>query len=188
MAAGGSSANIHIGPGRLWYAPIGTTEPTSASAALPSADWEAIGYTEEGSEVAVELTVDEVEVAEELDPVLYVNSKRTTTLTLQMAEATRKRLALVMGFGANESDDASSLEPPDVGSEVGVMLVWDSEENADGNSANKRWVFRQAKPSGTVTMSRRKSPEKSTIPVDFLIEKPPTAKPFIIFPNADGNI
>lgn len=187
MAAGGNTANVHIGPGRLWYAPIGTAEPTSASAALPSA-WTAVGYTEEGSEVAIELTVDEVEVAEELDPILYVNSKRTTTLSLQLAEATRKRLALVMGYGAGEDDSAAALEPPTVGSEVGVMLVWDSQEDADGNDDNIRWIFRQAKPSGSVTLARRKSPEKSTIPVDFLIEKPASATPFKIFPNADGNI
>lgn len=187
MSAGGTTANVQLGPGRLWYAPIGTTEPTSASAALPSA-WQAIGYTEEGSEVVVDLTVDEVEVAEELDPILYVNSKRTTTLSLQLAETTRKRMALVLGWGAGQTDSASALEPPDVGTEVGVMLVWDSEETADGNDDNVRWIFREAIPSGSVSIARRKSPDKSTIPVDFMVQKPSGAKAFKIFPNAAGLI
>jgi hypothetical protein len=187
MAAGGSSANIALGPGRLWYAPIGTAEPTSASAALPSA-WQAVGYTEEGTEVEIESTVDEIEVAEELDPVLYANSKRTTKLSLEMAEPTRKRLALVMGGGASEVDTAASLEPPDTGTEQSVMLVWDSKETAAANAANVRWVFRSAKPSGTVTIARKKSPDKSTIPVEFMVQKPATAKPFIIFPNSLGQI
>jgi len=187
MSAGGSTANVQLGPGRIWYAPLGTAEPTSASAALPSA-WQAIGYTEEGTEVVIDLTVDEVEVAEELDPILYVNSKRTTTLSLQMAETTRKRLALVLGWGATETDSASALEPPDVGSEVAVMLVWDSDETADGNDQNVRWIFRSAKPSGSVSIARRKSPDKATIPVDFNIQKPAGAKPFKVFPNASGLI
>lgn len=187
MSAGGTTANVQLGPGRLWIAPIGTTEPTSASAALPSA-WVPLGYTEEGTEVTIELTVDEVEVAEELEPILYVNSKRTTTLTCELAETTRKRLAMVLGWGATQTDSASALEPPDPGTEVGVMIVWDSEETAAGNSENTRWVFRRAKPSGSISIARRKSPDKSTIPVEFMIERPTNAKPFIIFPNASGLI
>ena len=187
MAAGGTTANVQLGPGRLWYAPIGTTEPTSASAALPSA-WQAIGYTEEGSEVSIDLTVDEIEVAEEQDPILYVNSKRTTALTLELAETTRKRLALLLGWGALEADSASALEPPDSGNEIGVMLVWDSEETAAANPLNTRWIFRSAKPSGTISIARKKSPDKSTMPVEFMIEKPSNAKPFKIFPNSSGLI
>lgn len=187
MAAGGDPALIEIGPGRLWYAPLGTAEPTSASAAMPSA-WQAIGYTENGTEVAIEQTVDEVNVAEELDPVAYVNSKRVTQVTLAMAEPTRKRLAVVLGLGAGYTDSAASLEPPDPGTEVGVMLVWDSQENAAANANNIRWVFRAAKPSGTATIARMKSPAKSTLPVVFMVTKPTGAKSFIVYPNSVGQI
>lgn len=187
MAAGGTTNNIEIGPGRLWYAPLGTAEPTSASAALPSA-WQAIGYTEDGSEFALDQTVDEILVAEELDPVKYVNSKRTGQLTLAMAEPTRKRLALAIGLGAAETDSAASLEPPDPGTELGVMLVWDSQETAAANANNIRWIFRQAKPSGTATISRRKSPTKSTLPVVFMVSKPTGVKSFIVYPNSAGQI
>jgi hypothetical protein len=147
-----------------------------------------LGYTEEGTEVTIDLTVDEVEVAEELEPILYVNSKRTTMLTCEMAETTRRRLAMVFGWGATQADNASALELPEPGTEVGVMIIFDTQENATGNAANTRWVFRRARPSGSISIARRKSPEKSTIPVEFMIERPTNAKPFIIFPNASGLI
>ncbi|MFN2166827.1 MAG: hypothetical protein ACK2U9_11275 [Anaerolineae bacterium] len=64
-----------------------------ASTALPSA-WRAVGYTEDGTTITTELTNEEIEVAEEYDPVLYVMTKRKVMLSVQMAEATRRMLVL----------------------------------------------------------------------------------------------
>lgn len=186
MAAGGNSANVQLGPGRLYTAPLGTTEPTSASAALPSA-WRAVGYTEEGSAFSTELTNEPVEVAEEVDPILYVLSRRTNTLALAMAETTRRNLALALGGGADAANDATTFEPPDPGDEVAVMFVWDSEDDPT-TGTNTRWLFRQAKPGGTIEIGRRKSPAKATIASVFNLEKPATAAPYKVFPDANGLI
>lgn len=185
MAAGGNADHVELGPGRLWVAPLGTTEPTSASAALPSA-WVAIGYTEDGSAYAADITSEPVEVAEELDPIKYENTRRLNRLTFQMAETTARNLVLALGGGASQANDGSSVEPPDPGSEVAVMIVWDSEENA--GASNVRWLYRQAKPSGTIEIGHRKAPAKSLIPVTFNLEKPATLKPWKVFPNAAGDI
>lgn len=187
MAFGGNTANIQLGVGRLWYAPLGTAEPTNGSSSMPSA-WNAIGYTEEGSTFTIELSAEEVYVAEELDPALYINTKRTTKVKFSMAEATRKRLAIVLGMGAGETNDASYLEPPNAGEEVGIMLVWDSEDDANANDQNIRWLFRKCKPTGSIELARKKAPDKTLIPVEFNCEKPAAAKPFRVFPNADGLI
>jgi len=109
VAFGGNTANIQLGVGRLWYAPLGTAEPTNGSSSMPSA-WNAIGYTEEGSTFTIELSAEEVYVAEELDPALYINTKRTTKVKFSMAEATRKRLAIVLGMGAGEIFIAAAKE------------------------------------------------------------------------------
>jgi hypothetical protein len=186
MAAGGTSTNVQTGPGRLYMAPIGTTEPVSASAALPSA-WIAIGYTEQGHEYVSDITSEPIEVAEELDPIRYENTRRISRVTFSMAEATKRRLALALGSGSAEADDATAYEPPDPGSEVGVMLVWDSDEDPTTN-ANVRWIYRQAKPSGTVTVAHGKAPAKALIPVTFNLEKPTGLKPVKVFPNASGHI
>jgi hypothetical protein len=185
MAAGGTSANVTVGAGRLWYAPLNTTEPTNASTALPSA-WVPLGYTEEGTTVSIEINQEPIEVAEEFDPVSWITTSRRVTLSVAMAEATRKRLALALGMGANEADSAATLEPPNPGSETGIMLVWDSEETA--GASNTRWLFRRCKVSGTVEISRKKAPNKALLPVTFNVEKPSNAAPFKVFPSSTGLI
>lgn len=186
MAAGGNPDNISLGAGRLYVAPLGTSEPTDASTALPSA-WRAVGYTEDGTTITTELTNEEIEVAEEYDPVLYVMTKRKVMLSVQMAEATRRNLALALGVGANESSDGTSFEPPDPGDEVAVMYVWDSEDDATSGT-NIRWLFRKCKISGSIETSRNKAPNKALLPVEINVEKPSGSAPFKVFPNASGLI
>jgi hypothetical protein len=189
MAAGGSTANVQLGPGRLYLAPIGTTEPASASAALPSA-WIAVGYTEDGTTFTVSLTSEDIEVEEEIDPILTVNTKRANTLALQLAEITRRNLAVSLGNGL-AANDATALEPPNPGAEVKVMAVWDSNEDpttSQGSPAqgNRRWLFRQCNPTGDIAVNRQKAPNKALIPVTFKVEKPSGLAPFKVFPNSNG--
>lgn len=186
MAAGGTPGNVSLGPGRLYAAPLGTTEPTSGSAALPSA-WIAVGYTEDGTEVAVDITSEGIEVAEELEPILYQMTKRSTKLTLSLAESTKRRLALAVGLGAATADDAASFQFPDASEVVGVMLVWDSMDTP--TASNKRWIFRQCTPSGTISIARKKAPAKALIPVTFDCAKPSTSvKSVLVFPSSTGAI
>ena len=70
---------------------------------------------------------------------------------------------------------------------VGVMFVWDSEETA--SATNRRWIFRKCTPKGTVSIARRKSPQKALIPVEFDCAKPDAStKSVKVFPNASGQI
>lgn len=185
MAAGGNPENIALGAGRIYVADVATAEPVSASAVLPSA-WRPIGYTEDGTTITTELTNEEIEVAEEYDPVLYVMTKRKIMLSIQMAEATRRNLVLALGGVAAALNDASSYEPPDPGQEEGFKVVWDSEEVP--GPENIRWVFRKCKISGSIEMQRNKAPNKALIPVEVNVEKPAGQAPFIVFPNANGLI
>lgn len=187
MAAGGTTNSVVIGPGRLYAAPIGTTEPASCSAALPSA-WRVIGYTEEGSAFSTELTSEAIEVAEELDPIFWLNSRRTSSLALAMAEATRQNFGLALAdmTAAFASNSAASFDPPDPDDTGACMLVWDKLD--DLSALNVRWLFRQVKPSGTVELAHRKSPTKTVIAVTFNLEKPTSAAPFRVFPNSSGLI
>jgi len=189
MAAGGTTSNVELGPGRLYFAAIGTTEPANASTALPSA-WNVVGYTEEGSAFTTSLTREEILVAEEVDPIRYVLTKRANSLVFSMAEMTRSRLAMLLGWGVDLST-IPTLEPPIPGSDVGVMICWDSNEDptvAQDGQGNRRWLFRQARPSGDVEIARRKAPAKSLLPVTFNIEKPSGLQPFKVFPNSNGLI
>jgi hypothetical protein len=186
MAAGGNPNNVDLGPGRLYYAPLGTAEPTSCSAALPSA-WISVGYTEDGSSVQTDITSEAIEVAEEIDPVLFEQTRRFSKLSMQMAEPTKKRLALALGAGAAQTDDAAAFEFPDPSEVVAVMFVWDSDETP--SNTNRRWIFRKCTPSGSVSMARRKAPQKALIPVTFDCAKPSSAlKAIKVYPNASGQV
>lgn len=186
MAAGGNPLNVDLGPGRLYFAPVGTTEPTNCSTAMPSA-WNALGYTEDGTSIDFEITSEAVEVAEEVAPIGFEQTRRTTQLSVTMAEATKKRLTLALGGGASGTDDSTVFNPPTPGSVVPVMLVWDAMDTTD--ATNRRWVFRQCTPSGTVNIARRKAPQKALIAVTFDCAKPTSAlEPFSVFPNSSGQI
>lgn len=186
MAAGGTPGNVVLGPGRLYYAPLGTTEPTSCSAALPSA-WKVIGYTDAGSTIETEITSEAVEVAEELDPIRFVQTRRASRITFAMAEATVARLALAVGGGAARADDAASFEFPAPDSIVSIMMVWDKLDTP--SALSPRWILRQCSPSGTIAAARQKAPNKSTIPVTFNLELPTgQTSPVKVFPNSSGLI
>jgi len=186
MSAGGTTTNVKLGPGRVWIAPLGTAAPTSASAALDAGYW-ALGYTEDGTTVDIEYTSEGIEVAEELDPIDYVNTARSVKLNLQAAEVTRKRLAVVLALGAEYSDDASVIDLPDgAAQQVGVSIVWDSAETAVGNDQNIRWYIPKVLPAGTVSIARQKAPNKALLPMELnavLVTGSPLAR---IFPNAAG--
>jgi len=180
---------VELGAGRLYAAAIGTSEPASATAVLPSANWYVIGYTEQGSAFQSTLTQSEVEVEEEVDPIKYVLSKRVGQVAFAMAEMRRRNLALAYGAGAGAADDATTFEPPDPGTEVAVMLVWDSDEADTPGADNTRYLFRQCKAGGTINIARRKAPNKATIATTFNLEKPSgSTKPWKVYPALAGEI
>lgn len=170
----GTPGNVLIGPGLLYVAPIGTTEPASATATLDAA-FRAVGYTDAGTTFRYEITNEAIEVAEEFDPIAYATTGRAASVAFQMAENTRQNLALALNSGANAAT-SGSYEPPDPGTEVRVMVLLQTEEGA-------RWLFRRCLQADTIEMQRQKAPAKALIPVTFRLEKPTGAKPFIVFPS-----
>jgi hypothetical protein len=97
------TANVTTGPGTLMYAPLGTTEPATRVAAWP-AGWVAVGYTAEGHSFSSSLSIDDVEVAELLDPVRRVTTKRDTKVAFAMAEITLAHLKLLLNGGTTTPD------------------------------------------------------------------------------------
>jgi len=186
MAAGGTTSNVQLGPGRLYVAPLGTSEPASATAALPSA-WRVVGYTDAGSTFTANITNSPVEVAEEIDPILYFATRRENSLAFEMAETVRRNLALALGdmTGAFAANDGTAFEPPDPSSVTACMIVKDSAESPT-DPLNERWLFRQCKPGGQVQIQSQKAPQKRLIAVTFNIEKPSGSAPFKVFPSATG--
>lgn len=187
-----SSTNVKTAPGLIYVAPIGTTEPTTASAALPSA-WRPVGYTDDGINISYGITVEKIEAAEEFDPLRWEMTSREGSVSFAAEEVSRQNLALALNAGANGAADQTSLEPPAPGSEVRVMIALDtagtsSTANTAPGSTNARWVFRRAIQSDVISMDRKKAPAKALITAKFNLEKPASLQPFIVFPDANFNV
>lgn len=182
-----SSTETPVDPGLLYVAPTGTTEPTTsadlAAASLPSS-WREVGYTEDGSVFKYDVKSEDVEVAEELDPLFSVITARSGTLEFKMAQATRRNLYLALNMGAAGANDGTTVEPPDPSAMVRVMLLHVSNDAGSVRGT----LFRQCFNTGGLEEDFSKAPKKVLLPVTFKLEKPTGKKPFITFPNASGVI
>jgi hypothetical protein len=188
MAAGGNPNRVKLGPGRLHYAPLGTAEPASATAVLPSA-WRPVGYTEDGTEVTTNITSEDILVAEEFDPIDNVMTARSSVVNVTMAEARKSNLMLALGGDGTTADDGNGFAFPDAATIPGVMLIWDSDLADTPTASNRRWIFRKVKPSGNVSVVRRKAPAKNSISASLTAVKPDATLDAVwVFPNANGEI
>jgi hypothetical protein len=68
------------------------------------------------------------------------------------------------------------------------MVIWDSEETADNNANNIRWLFRSCKSGGSIETQRNKAPNKTLLPIELNVQKPEGLAPFKVFPNSAGLI
>jgi hypothetical protein len=178
------TADVDIDVGVLYVAPIGTTEPASATSALDDA-WREVGYTEAGSTISTNITTADVEVAELIDPVATKTTKRVTTVSFAMAQMTRANLMLALNQGAAGTDTDTAVEPVALSAEVRVMLLWESEQTG---ADQRRWVFRQCYNTGSLEIANAKSPQKRLMAVQFTLEKPSSAQPFKVWPSASGEV
>jgi len=170
------TTQVIAGVGLLYVAPIGTTEPTSATATLGT-PWREVGYTEAGATISTEITSEDIEVAEESEPIGTATSKRTATLAFAMAQTSRENLALALNMGI-QPNDATAIEPPDASEEVFIMGALRTDQGA-------LWLFRKMKNAGTTDLARAKT-GKTLLGVTFTLFKPTGLKQFKVFPTADG--
>lgn len=190
---------VEVGPGTLYAAPLGTTEPAAVTGAWPSG-WVPLGYTDNGSTFSAAPQTATVEVEEELDPIKVVTTGRTITQAFSLAENTAKNLlislnagvgtpgagtGLVAGSTGTNPDGSIWVEPPALGTEVRVMLGWDAlpEAATGGSSFQERLILRQCFQTGTITQTRQKGNNKNLYTCTFTLEKPPGLQPYRqIFP------
>lgn len=178
MATGRDATAVKIGPGRLYIAPIGTTEPTNLSAA-PAAGWVDLGYTEEGSTMSLSTEVEDVEVAEEFWPVDTKVVKKAGTVSFNLAQDTAFNLSLYMNGPTPALDGGNPgqvvVEDPTPGTEIYRMLLW--EDGATPATNTRRRLFRKVFQTGDGDVEAKKAPDKTQIPMEFTILKPASANP-----------
>lgn len=169
----GNPLTLAIGPGHLKLAAsLSTTEPTDLAAAW-AAGWLDLGYTDDGSEITVETKYEDVNVAEELDPVAILATARTITVAFALAEITATNLKRTLNGGTiTAASGCVYYDPPTLGAEQYCMLGWESDV------ADERWIFRKCIQTGKVNVKRKKAPDKATLPSEFRCIKPASLPAF----------
>jgi hypothetical protein len=163
----GTPSEVVVGPGLLYVAPIGTAEPTTGSGALPSA-WTPIGYTDDGTTFSYGTTFEDIDVAEELDPIRKVATKRQVSLKCAMAQVSAQTLSIAANGGTIGSPTTGfvTFDPPELGQEAAVMVAWDSDDHQE------RILIRKAIQVGAVDEARKKAPNKAMIPIELAGQVP----------------
>jgi hypothetical protein len=175
-------------PGYLFGAPLGTTEPANTVAGSVFTDawavaWIPLGATVDGSTLSYQINIEAISVAEFFDPIAFKTTSRQGSFAFSMADAdlhSVKRaynggmgvIAPTSGTGATA---LGKVEPPDPGTELRIMLGWESLDNT------ARVIMRQCIQGGEVQMQFQKAPAFAAVPAAFSFEVPAAAKPFSIY-------
>jgi hypothetical protein len=103
-------------PGFLFWAPLGSTEPTHAVTGSVFTDtwpaaWIRLGATEEGHTFNWQTSFDPVNVAELLDPVKYVTTGRTGSLAFALVDFHMNNVKRALNGGTITTTGASDRLP-----------------------------------------------------------------------------
>lgn len=173
-----TNTEVLIGPGTLYVADVGTAFPVDPSVA-PAGAWADIGYSEEGWAFNVDRTVEEIEVAEELDPIDLQQTKRDIHVVGAAAQASIDNFKTAMGGGT-------------IVTAVGPPATKTYTPPATGVLDRKALLLRVLAPNGktrdvqipkvvsvsAINMEHKKAPAKSLLAIDFKIVKDAGVAPF----------
>lgn len=173
---------LSLGPGYLFYAPLGSTLPTNTVTASVFSDawaspWVPWGKTEEGHVFSFQTTREPIEVAEDLDPIAHTSTSRQGRVTFSVANITAANIKRALNGGTltttgSTTTTKTEFTPPTLGQEVGCMLGWESQDSTE------RFICEQVFNVGNVELGRRKGAAKTLIPIEFALELPSSGFPF----------
>jgi len=188
-----NASRVKVGPGTLYAAPLGSTEPSSVTAAWPVA-WVELGYTDKGTDFDLTPTVTDIDVEEEYWPVAVSITAYKGMVTFALAEQTAQNFSLVLNSGLTPSaeeqgtngDGSIWVEMPAIGLETQIMLGWDAlPKGGLVGDPFARYIFRQCLQSGALKQTHQKGNNKVLYTASFSLIKPATTNPFrAIFPPA----
>lgn len=170
-------------PSNIYWAPLGTAFPANTVAGGVFTDawtgttgWTPLGYTDAGATFAAQTTTTDITVAESLDVVKKLPSARSSSIAAALVQVTTTSLKRALNGGTvvvtgSTGTTLTTIEPPDLGSEVRVMI---GVESIDGQV---RLILRQAYNSSNIQLQQNKG-AKSLINCQWDGEVPSGAKPF----------
>ena len=178
MAVNSVTSNlIESGPGKIYYAPLGTAIPTitaaSSKVAATWTSWVSPGSTDAGITYTESVETADINVAESLYPVRTVTTGKSSRISFVMNEISDLNWKLACngdtittsGSGATK---LNTYVPPLVGSEVRVMLAFQA------NTDLEIIVWPQVFNVGNVEYVRGNYETKAGLSVEFNAEIPAT--------------
>lgn len=172
---------VKTGPGQIFVATPGTAVPTFAATASKFsnawAGWRQIGYTDEGMTFAVGRTVEDITVAEELEPIRKVTTGRTARVSFAASGVNENNIKIAMNGGTWEDVGVGSgatlvrkYSPPELGEEVRCMLGFLSED------LDEAYVWYQVFQTAEATVTRGRGTAKASLTgLQFDVEVPDPA-------------
>jgi len=166
---------IRIGPGKLLSAVVGSTEPADLTAAFAVA-WTELGYTEEGSTFTISPEFEDVEVAEEIDPIDILPTGRTMSVEFALAELTAENLQKVLNGGTITTGTGFKTFEPAAASAAPTYLALAWEDTLAVRK--ERYVWRRCIQTGDIEVARQKAPNKATLGANFRVALPTSGAAF----------
>ncbi len=170
-----TSALVQTGPGRIRYAPLGTTIPTiTASASKVAATWTNwldVGSTDAGMTYTESTETSDITVAESKYPVRTVTTSKSSRVSFIANEISDLIWKLAMNGGTNTitgsgATKLSEYVPPLADAEVRVMLAFQS------NGDDEIIVWPQVFNVGSVEYVRGSFETKAGLSMEFNAEIP----------------
>jgi hypothetical protein len=168
---------IESGPGKIYYAPLGTSIPTFTPTATifnPTwTTWVNPGSTDDGITYTESTDTADIKVAESLYPVRTVTTGKTSRIKVTLSEISDLNWKLAMNGGTITTTGTgvtkmNTYVPPLVGSEVRVMLGFQSNSNLE------IIVWPQVFNVGSVEYVRGTYETKAGLSIEFNAEIPAT--------------
>lgn len=172
-----TSAAVQTGPGRIRYAPLGTTIPTftvTASKFSPTwTNWVDFGSTDAGITYTEASETADINVAESLYPVRTVVTGKSSRIAGVLNEVTDINWKTVNNGGTiaitgTTGTKMSEYTPPLAGSEVRIMLAFQS------NGDDEIIVWPQCFQVGSMEYARSTFETKAGLSFEFNAEIPAT--------------
>jgi hypothetical protein len=167
-----SAAAVKIGPAHLYVAAVGATFP-AVTAAPAGGTWTDMGYSEEGFTFEIENTIEEVRVAQSVDPIDVKVSDRSVRITGELSQSSLANLDYVTG-GAGATASASDVTTftPTANNAIDhvtnfAILLRAAGQSVASSGKHRDYQVPVAVFAGAQAINYQKAPQKATYLVEI---------------------
>lgn len=174
--------NLITNAGFLFWAPLGSSEPTNTVVGSVFTDawpvaWIPLGRTTSGSKIEDNPTESDIESAEDFYPLATLTTKRAAMVSFELMNFTATNLARALNGASTTVTGTTTttltrVDSPNPTLEVNCMIGYESA------NSTVRWVGRSVRNGGNLSVTMNKAPNSATITWAATLTKPASAQPY----------